>query len=74
MLEAVDPDQIARAWALTAAEVGAYERMGEPIAFPADDATLVEIPLHFEAGERTGRVVFGGDGKVIGLFLRPPTP
>jgi hypothetical protein len=74
MLEAVDTDQIARAWALTAAEVGAYERMGEPITFPADDATLVEIPLHFEAGERTGRVAFGGDGKVIGLFLRPPAP
>jgi Protein of unknown function (DUF3887) len=74
MLEAVDADRIALAWAVTAAEVGGYERMGEPLVFPADDATVVDLPLYFEAGDRTGRVVFDGDGKVIGLLIRPPTP
>lgn len=73
MLEAVDADRIARGWALTVAEVGGYERMGEPLVFQADDATVADLPLHFEAGDRTGRVVFDGNGKVIGLLIRPPT-
>jgi len=74
MLEAVDADRIARVWAVTAAEVGSYERMGEPLVFRADDATVVDLPLYFEAGDRSSRVVFGGDGQVIGLLIRPPTP
>jgi hypothetical protein len=74
MLEAVDADRIARVWAVTAAEVGGYERMGEPLVFRADDATVVDLPLYFEAGDRSSRVVFGGDGQVIGLLIRPPTP
>jgi hypothetical protein len=32
---------------------------------------VVDIPLYFEAGERTGRVSFDHDGKVVGLFIRP---
>src|SRR5580658_8240146 len=68
MLKAVDADRIAHAWAVTAAEVGGYERMGEPLVFRADDATVVDLPLYFEAGDRSSRVVFGRDGKVIGLL------
>jgi len=34
----------------------------------------VDIPLYFEAGERTGQVTFDRRGKVIGLFIRPPRP
>ena len=74
MLEAVDADRIAVAWTVTAAEVGGYERMGEPLVFRADDATVVDLPLYFEAGDLSSRVVFGGDGMVIGLLIRPPTP
>lgn len=74
MLEAIDADRIARAWTQTIAEVGRYERMGEPIAFQANDLTIVDIPLYMEAGERTGRVVFDQAGKVAGLLLRPPSP
>ena len=74
MLEAVDADRLARAWALTAAQIGTYERMGEPLVVPADGDTSVDIPLFFEAGERTGQVTLGRDGKVIGLFIVPPAP
>jgi hypothetical protein len=74
MLEVVDADRLAHAWALTAAQVGAYERMGEPIVLPADGDTVVNLPLFFEAGERTGLVTFDSGGKVIGLFIRPPEP
>ncbi len=72
MLEAVTADRISAAWTLVAAEVGRYERMGEPLVLPVNDTTLVDLPLYFEAGERTGRVVFDSAGQVIGLFIRPP--
>ena len=71
MLEAVDADRISGAWALTIGQVGRYERMGEPVAFQAGDATVVNIPLSFEAGDRTGQVTLDRAGKVIGLFLLP---
>lgn len=74
MLEAVDADRIARGWALTAAEVGGYERMDEPLVVSAEDAIVVDLPLHFEAGDRTCRVVFDGNGEVIGLLIRPSAP
>jgi len=71
MLEAVSADRIAIAWAQTVARVGGYERMGEPIVFGSNEATVVEIPLFFEAGDWTGQVTFDRGGQVIGLFLRP---
>jgi Protein of unknown function (DUF3887) len=71
MLEAVSADRIALAWAQTVAHVGGYERMGEPLVFQASEATVVEIPLFFEAGDWTGQVTFDREGQVIGLFLRP---
>jgi hypothetical protein len=74
MLEAVDADRIARAWTLTAAEVGGYEGMGDPLVLPADGTTIVDIPLRFEAGDRTGRVAFDSDGQVTGLLITPRTP
>lgn len=74
MLEVVSADRIALAWAQTTAHVGSYERMGEPLVFQADAATVVEIPLFFEAGDWTGQVTFDRDGRVIGLFLRPAPP
>lgn len=70
--EQVDASRLGSGWAHTVARVGSYERMGEPFAYQADDdVTAVDIPLFFEAGERTGRVVFDRDGHVVGLFLRP---
>jgi len=71
MLEVVDADRIASAWAQAVGEIGAYERMGEPLPHQSGDATVVEIPLFFEAGNRTGQVTFDQAGKVIGLFLLP---
>jgi hypothetical protein len=51
--------------------VGSYERMGEPLVFPANEATVIEIPLFFEAGDCIGQVTFDPESQVIGLFLRP---
>ena len=71
MSEAIDAAQLAEVWARMAAMIGSYEGMGEPFARRAADHVVVEIPLHFEAGEATSRVVFDADGKVAGLWLRP---
>jgi Protein of unknown function (DUF3887) len=71
MSQALDGKRLAAAWARMASLVGGYEGMGEPFAHRIADHTVVEIPLRFEAGEATGRVVFDEDGKVAGLWLRP---
>jgi hypothetical protein len=67
----LDADRMAAGWAQTIALIGNLERIGEPAAVQAGDYTLVNIPLHFEAGEANGRVTFDRAGKVAGLFIRP---
>jgi hypothetical protein len=71
MQSRLDADRLAAGWAQTIGLIGSFERMGEPVAYPFGDTTVTDIPLYFEAGERTGRVSFDPDGKVVGLFIRP---
>lgn len=71
MRSQLDADRLAAGWAQTIGMIGSFERMGEPLAYPAGDNTIIDIPLYFEAGERTGRVTFSPDGEVAGLFIRP---
>jgi hypothetical protein len=74
MRERGDAERLAGGWARTVGMIGRYEGMGEPFARRAGDHTVVEVPLHFEAAEATGRVIFDDDGKVAGLWLRPAPP
>jgi hypothetical protein len=71
MRERLTADRLAAGWAHMNALYGTIERIGEPWAFQADEHTIVNIPMHFEAGEANGRVTFGPAGEVAGLFLRP---
>jgi hypothetical protein len=71
MSQRLDAKRLADGWARMAGLVGSYEGMGEAFAHRVADHTVVEIPLRFEAGEATGRVIFDEDGKVAGLWLRP---
>jgi Protein of unknown function (DUF3887) len=71
MREGLSASRLADGWARTAGLIGRYEGMGEPFAHALGEHTIVDIPLHFEAGEATGRVTFDVDGKVAGLFIRP---
>jgi len=68
----LDADGLAVSWARLAGMLGQLEGMGEPAAFQAGDRTVVDVPLSFEAGERTGRVSYDHAGKVAGLFFLPP--
>lgn len=67
------PDGLATTAAQVAGLVGAYEGMGDPYAKAhVPDLTVVDVPLRFEAGDMTGRVVYRPDGKVAGLFMLRP--
>ena len=70
MRERHDADRLAGGWAGMVGLIGRFERAGEPVARRAGDDTVVEVPLHFEAGEATGRVRFDRDGKIAGLRLQ----
>ena len=67
--EALGAQALAAAWAQVIGTAGGYEGMGEPVAHQAGDYTVVDVPLHFEAAELTGRVSFSGTGQVAGLFF-----
>jgi hypothetical protein len=71
MRSRVSAERLADGWVRTIGMIGSFERMGEALAYPVDGGTIVDIPLYFEAGERTGRVSLDDDAKVVGLFLRP---
>jgi hypothetical protein len=71
MRSRVSAERLADGWVRTIGMIGSFERMGEALAYPVDGGTVVDIPLYFEAGERTGRVSLDDDAKVVGLFLRP---
>ena len=71
MREHLGADRLAAGWAHVSGIYGSLERVGDPFAFRAGDHTVVNIPLHFEAGEANGRVTFDLAGKVAGLFIRP---
>jgi hypothetical protein len=69
-----DPARLSRGWAALAGMFGRLERTGEPFARRAGDDTVVDVPLHFEAGDAKGIVRFGGDGKIAGMAIRPASP
>jgi hypothetical protein len=68
----LDAERLAVMWTRLTGMIGRLERTGEPLAYQAGDLTLVDIPLSFEAAERTARVTYDHDGKVAGLHLLPP--
>jgi hypothetical protein len=68
----LDAERLALLWARLTGMIGRLERTGEPVAYQAADQTVVDIPLSFEAAERTARVSYDRDGKVAGLHFLPP--
>jgi hypothetical protein len=64
-----DADQIARGWTNVTHPGGSFKGMGAPAARQSGGYTVVSVPLTFQAGDATGRVVLSRDGKVTGLTL-----
>jgi hypothetical protein len=67
-----DPALLASGWAQMIGMFGSYKSMGEIGPVQAGDSTVVDVLLHFEAGEAMLWARFGPDGKVSGLRLHPP--
>ena len=67
----LNPPGLAAAWTQVIGMAGEFERHGEPSAYRAGDFTVVDVPLFFEAGERTGRISYDQDARVAGLFFLP---
>jgi hypothetical protein len=67
----LDADRLAAGWASVIGMFGRLERIGAPFARRTGDDTLVDLPLHFEAGDARGIVRFDAGGKVAGLAIRP---
>jgi hypothetical protein len=72
MAAALDEAGVAAAWTRVIGMVGEYEGRGEPFVRQLGDYTVVDVPLHFEAGEMTGRVSFHAHGRIAGLFILLP--
>jgi hypothetical protein len=53
---------------------GRLERTGEPFARRVADDTVVDVPLHVEAGDAKGIVRFSADGKIAGWRYGPHPP
>lgn len=69
MKQAMSPAQLGDVWAHVLTQVGSFESSGAPNARRMADLTVVDVPLHFEAGEMIGRVAFREDGPIAGLFI-----
>jgi hypothetical protein len=57
----LDAERLAVMWTRLTGMIGRLEQTGEPLAYQAGDLTLVDIPLCFEAAERTARVTYDRD-------------
>lgn len=71
---ALGPAELADAYAQVIGFAGELETTGEPHVYPLAEVTVVEVPLHHEAADLTGRVSYGPDGRVVGLWFLPATP
>ena len=70
----LDPARLSSGWAAMVGMFGRLERTGKPLARRVADDTVVDVPLHFEAGDAKGIVRFSDDGKIAGVTIRPASP
>jgi hypothetical protein len=69
--ERVDADRLASGWAHMVGMFGSYQGMGEVSPVQAEESTVVDVLLFFEAGEAMAWIRFDRDGKISGLRLHP---
>lgn len=53
------------------ATVGSLQELGEPFTRRLGALTVVDVPVHCEAGDLTARLAFTDEGGITGLFLLP---
>jgi hypothetical protein len=71
MRERHDADRLAGGWAQMIGMFGRYEGMGDVSPVRLADNIVVDVLLHFEAGDAMVWARFDPDGKISGLRLHP---
>jgi Protein of unknown function (DUF3887) len=72
MRRRADPERLRRGWTNVAGPAGRFAGIGAPAAWRSGDYTLVLVPLTFDNGTATGRIVLNDEGEVAGLSLEYP--
>lgn len=71
LAKAVPADKLQAVWESLPAQVGKATGRGEADVSAQGEATLVQVPLHFEQAELVAKLVIGGDGKIAGFRIQP---
>lgn len=71
MAAAVPADKLKAVWESLPAQAGKATGRGEAAVSVQGDATIVQIPLHFEKAELVAKFAIGGDGKIAGFVVQP---
>jgi dienelactone hydrolase len=71
MAAAVPADKLKAVWESLPAQVGKATGRGETAVSGQGDATLVQIPLHFEKAELVAKFAIDAEGKIAGFVVQP---
>ena len=71
MAKAVPADKLKAVWESLPAQTGKATGRGEADISAQGDATLVQVPLHYEKAELVAKLVIGADGKIAGFLIQP---
>jgi hypothetical protein len=71
MRQGLSADQIAQTWTAAVQQLGSYRSQGSPQLIKDQGFDAVVIRCQMERGALTVEVVYDGEGKVGGLWIRP---
>lgn len=74
MLKGLPPQKLKETWAKVVADAGAYKTQIGSRFEKAGKYDIVFVTCEFAKKKQEVRVVFDGEGKIGGLFFRPPPP
>lgn len=72
MAKAAPPEMLRKAVGAQLAALGAVKRVGEPEMSKAGALDVAFVPVEFERGSLRIQLSLDGEGRIAGLFLRPP--
>ncbi len=72
MRRAAPPEKLRQAVAPQLAALGSWKKIGEPELTRAGAFDVAFVPVEFERGALRLQIAFDSEGRIAGLFLRPP--
>ncbi len=74
MASALPPDKLHEIWQVLEKQDGGFRAVEQTSRHDEGGHHIVHVACAFERGRKTLRIVFDAEGKVAGLFIRPPDP